>query len=192
VTVAYNAPLWLQPDAGPVQAFAPHLRDNPAAQAVALLDQALQQRYNSSSGAPACFEPASPMASVPSPTNSSLALPQQQQQVVFPAVQQAPMSAAAASNSNQKVCWRVTVEATNKPGPVCPSAPRRPTPPVVLVPAVELTNIGLGCLSTTCDNEQACTAGKHRLGELWHSILSDDLREDRAHTPGLDKSAATG
>jgi hypothetical protein len=45
------------------------------------------------------------------------------------------------SGSKVQIAWRVSREAASKPGPVCPAAPLRPRPPIVLCPAAEM---GLG------------------------------------------------
>jgi hypothetical protein len=139
VAVAYSGQLWLQPHARPGQEFAPDNGGNTAvAQAIALLNSSLQQRDNSKTSV--SWAPASPTASQSSATSNfgtGAFAQQEQQRVLFVAVQQATMGAAAAPSGRQKLCWRVTMDNTNRPGPICPGAPRKPLPAVVLVP-VEL------------------------------------------------------
>lgn len=138
VNNAYSAQLWLQPHAWLGQELAaPDIGGNTA---FALLDPTLQQRDNYSITF-SSWAPASPTGSQSSATSNFAAgtlAQQEQQRVLFVAVQQAPTGRAAAPPGKQKVCCQVTMDSNTRPGPICPGAPRKPLPAVALVPVVEL------------------------------------------------------
>jgi hypothetical protein len=136
LAVANSAQLWLQPHAWPIQEFALDDGGNTAvAQAIALLDPTSQPRNNSNS---CILLSRTPTASQSSATRISPGSLAQQQRVLFVAVQQASMAAAAAPSGKRAMYWRGNKDNTNRPGPVCPGAPRKPLPAVVLIPVTEL------------------------------------------------------
>lgn len=105
-----------------------------ADKAVALLDEALQRCPGSSSSYAAGNQPKTSTSG----TAASWSQPQPQ----FVAIHIEDMTPEAAHNRQSapcnKVCWRVTSEASGRPGPVCPAAPTRPRPRTVLLPANEV------------------------------------------------------
>jgi hypothetical protein len=76
------------------------------------------------------------------PVNSWMALPSQlpEQQLLFLAV---PTQHRPCKPTSSKISWKVTTEAASKQGKVCPNAPLRPAPPVVLVPVLQLVNTSI-------------------------------------------------
>lgn len=104
-----------------------------ADKAVALLDEALQRCPGSSSQA----------AGNQPKTSTSGTASWSQPQPQFVAIHIEEFFPKAAHTNRQsapcnKVCWRVTAEASGRPGPICPAAPTRPRPRTVLLPANEV------------------------------------------------------
>lgn len=125
---AHNVPAGVHETDGQQRHFCPVHR------ACTLLDRGLQgcniNESVSSSSVDTAFS---------KPVNSWVALPSQlpQQQFLFLAV---PTQSRPCKTASPKISWRFTTEAASKQGKVCPSAPLRPAPPVVLVPVVQLAN----------------------------------------------------
>ena len=137
---------------------------NSVAQACALLDHALHWRSISADYAALLVAPVTPSTAprqhhwLKSPSaaaggNSNPVTPCQTPQAhrqhffftVESPVVRSSNHAGPYNGGKVEVAWRVTREATSKPGPVCPPAPLRPRPPIMLCPAAEM---GMGYFGT--------------------------------------------